>query len=251
METIVDALAEQQGELSGLVAGLDERGWQQPSLCEGWSMSDVLLHLALTNEMAIASASGRFAKAMQELSRRLGPAADIDEGADRMVAHQRGASGTDVLARYRTSADALCDALRACDPHDRVVWVAGDLAARTLATTRLAETWIHTGDVAGGLGVTLEPNDRLWHIARLAWRTLPYAFARDGRELHGPVAFELRSPGGNAWDFGTDTSPLTTIRGSALDLVRVASRRAAPKATELVGEGPDADAVLEIVRTWA
>ena len=40
----------------------------------------------------------------------------------------------------------------------------------------------------------LEPTDRLWHIARLAWRTLPYAFGRAGREPTGPVAFELRSP---------------------------------------------------------
>jgi hypothetical protein len=46
--------------------------------------------------------------------------------------------------------------------------VPGELSARTLATTRLAETWIHAGDVAGALGVTLPPTDRLRPIARLA-----------------------------------------------------------------------------------
>ena len=77
------------------------------------------------------------------------------------------------------------------EPGDRLQWVAGDVAARTLATTRLAETWIHAGDVAAGLGVELEPTDRLWHIARLAWRTIPYAFQRAGAEPPGPVAFRL------------------------------------------------------------
>ena len=76
-------------------------------------------------------------------------------------------------------------------------WVSGDLSARTLATTRLSECWIHTGDVAEALGVELEPPDRLWHIARLAWRTVPYAFARAGRDAPGPVAFELRGPNGD------------------------------------------------------
>ena len=51
-----------------------------------------------------------------------------------------------------------------------------------LATTRLTETWIHAGDVLHAFGQVPAATERLWHIARLAWRTLPYAFARDGLE---------------------------------------------------------------------
>jgi len=122
---------------------------------------------------------------------------------------------------------------------------------RTLVTTRLAETWIHTRDVADGLGIELEPSDRLQYVARLAWRTLPYAFARAGRELSGPVAFELRGPRGNEWRFTPDEQPLTTIRGPGADLCLVAARRADPNDTSLTGDGPDAAAVLELVRTYA
>src|SRR5205823_1880386 len=104
------------------------------------------------------------------------------------------------------------------DPHERVTWVAGQLSVRTLATTRLAETWIHSGDVADALGRSLVPSDRLRHIARLAWRTLPYAFERAGRQLHGPVAFELRGPDGRAWEFAPDEEPATTIRGDGHEL---------------------------------
>ncbi len=142
-------------------------------------------------------------------------------------------------------------ALLARLPADRVTWIVGDMAARTLATTRLAETWIHTGDVADGLGIDLAPTDRLWHIARLAWRTLPYAFDRAGHPPPGPVAFELTAPSGAAWSFAPDTPPATVVRGSGVELCQVASRRVEPSATGLVAEGPDGDAVLALVRTWA
>jgi len=129
--------------------------------------------------------------------------------------------------------------------------VAGELSARTLATTRLAETWIHTGDVADGLGVRLEPAPRLRHVARLAWRTLPYAFARAGRQLTGPVAFDLVGPGATPWTFLPDEPATTTVTGDGPELCLVAGRRREPSKTGLGGDGPDLDAVLELVRTYA
>ena len=251
MEAIVAALAAQQAELSGLLSGLDERDWERPSRCEGWTVADVVLHLAQTNEMAVASARGRFAEALHELAGGLGGAGSVDDGADLMVARERGQPAPVVCERWRTSADALCQTLGSCDPHQRVAWVAGELSARTLATTRLAETWIHAGDVAAAFGVTLAPTDGLWHVARLAWRTVPYALARAGRDLAGPVAFELRGPDGDGWDFVPDSEPVTVIRGDAVELCLVAARRIDPRDTALRGEGPDVGAVLELVRTYA
>ena len=251
MDEIVAALAEQHDELFGLLVGLDEAQWHLPSRCEGWSLADVVLHLSQTDELAIASASGRFNDALVTLAHGLGPAGNVDDGADLMVARDRGKPGAVVLENWKTGADRLRALLSATDPHARVVWVAGELSARTLATTRLAECWIHTGDVAEGLGTVRVPGDRLRHIARLAWRTLPYAFSRSGRELTGPVAFELVGPSGDPWRFVPDEQPLTTITGPAVDLCLVAGRRVDPANTELLAEGPDAEAVLELVRTYA
>jgi uncharacterized protein (TIGR03084 family) len=137
------------------------------------------------------------------------------------------------------------------DLSTRVTWVAGELSARTLTTTRLAETWIHTGDVAGALGVTLTPTDSLRQIARLAWRTLPYAFSSVGRTMAGPVALRLTSPTGDAWDFVPEEPAVTTISGPAVELCAVAARRVDPSSTTLRGEGPDADDVLALIRTYA
>lgn len=243
MEAIVRALSEQQQELANLLvdANLDV-----PSACAGWSIGDVVLHLAHTNDLAIASAEGRLPAVAA-----IPPAGAIDDGADAAVARERGKqSPAELVARWQTGALALQRALLACDPSERLQWVAGTLAARTLATTRLAETWIHTGDVAFGLGVVLPPQPRLRHVARLAHRTLPYAFEREGRTMSGPVAFRLVGPGGDAWDFGDDDAP-TVIRGDGPELCHVASRRVPPSATSLVASGPDADAVLAVVRTWA
>ena len=253
MDDVVNALAAQQGELTGILSGLDDAGWQRPSRCEGWSVADVVLHLAQTNEMAIASVDGRFADYLAKVGRQLGdaPRANVDDGAALMVAKERDRPLAELRARWQSTVDDFLARLDHTDFHQRVMWVAGELSIRTLVTTRLAETWIHTGDVADGLGVELQPTERLEHIARLAWRTLPYAFARDGRELSGPVAFELTAPAGEPWEFTPDDAPATTIRGDGAELCLVAARRLQPGDTSLTGDGPDAEAVLQLVRTYA
>jgi uncharacterized protein (TIGR03084 family) len=256
------ALAAQQDELSALLATLDEQGWQTPSRCAGWTVADVVLHLAQTNELALASLRGRFSDAVAELAAApaaegsgsvggLGPAATADEGAAAMVERERGLSAAAVRERWQAGADDLRRELAEAEPGRRVEWVAGRLSVRTLATTRLAETWIHTGDVAVPLGRPRAMDDRLWHIARLAWRTLPYALARAGRELSGPVAFALDAPNGDTWHFAPDDDALTVVEGAAVELCEVAGQRADAADTGLRAEGPDAAAVLELVRTFA
>ncbi len=251
MDEILAALEEQQAELEGLISPVDAAAWSQPSRCDGWTVSDVMLHLAQTNEMAIGSLTGRFDEVLVELTTGLGLSENVDDGAGLMVEKDRGASPTEVYARWRGGVDQMMAAYRAADPHDRVPWVAGTLSVHTLATTRLAETWIHTNDVAFGLGVLLPAPERLRHIARLAWRTLPYAFTRAGREMRGRVAFELTGPSGDAWRFASDDTPDTIVRGPAADLCAVAGQRAKAPDTGLTAEGPDALDVLELVRTFA
>jgi uncharacterized protein (TIGR03083 family) len=104
--------------------------------------------------------------------------------------------------------------------------------------------------VAVGLGIPVAPTDRLWHIARLAWRTVPYALAQGGHTPSGAVHLALTAPDGSTWTFG-DAAAATVITGPAADLCAVAGQRAAAADTALRGEGPDAGAVLRLVRTFA
>ena len=252
MDDIIAALDEQQHELLALLDGLDDSAWSTPTpQCPGWTVADVILHLAQTNEMAIASVDGRLPEVAAALTDDLGVVTNVDEGVEQMVARQRGGPNDVLLDRFRTTASTFLDRLRRGDPHERVMWVAGYLSLQTLGATRLSETWIHTGDVADGLGRVLTPADRLRHIARLAWRTLPYAFGRAGRELSGPVAFHLLGPTGAEWDFVPGEDPATTVTGDGYELCLVAGRRRTPEQTNLRAEGADADAVLQLVRTYA
>ena len=251
MDPVVAALVEQQVETQSLLRNLADRDWDAPTRCDGWNIADVVLHLAQSDEMAVASLRGTLPSADDANAAGWGGGSSVDESVALMVERERGATPTDLLARWTSTADQLAALLDGMNLSTRVRWVAGELSARSLATTRLAETWIHTGDIASAVEIELIVMDRLKLIARLAWRTLPYAFDSAGRTMSGPVAFRLVAPSGEQWNFMPDEPAVTTIAGPAVELCEVAARRVDPSATSLRGEGPDAAQVLALVRTYA
>ncbi len=252
MEALIEDLAAQHAELRSLVERCTEADWARPTPCDGWDVADVLLHLSQTDEFAVASTRGdldRFRDGF--LGTRDETSLTVDAAAAAQVELERAIGGAAIAARWQQSSETLLAELRAGDPHRRVPWVAGQLSLQTLTATRLAESWIHTGDIASALGVELAPTTRLRHITRLAWRTLPYAFEQAGLALSGPVALDLVGPDGDRWHFAPDAPETTTIRGSASEFCTLAARRLTAAQTSLVGEGPDAAMVLQLVRTYA
>lgn len=254
MDEILSDLESQHAELAELLDPLDEAGWRLPSPCAGWDVADVVLHLHQTDELAIASLRGDLTNAVAAFVRGSATATaedTVDTAAAFSVEQARGGSGAEVVSQWRESAAQLRAEFGSADPSARLQWVVGQLSARTLAGTRLSECWIHTGDVATALDRELAPTDRLRHIARLAWRTVPYAFARAERPLNGSVGFDLVGPSGDAWRFGMGEEPSTVVRGDAHELCLLAGRRREPAQTDLVATGPDAAAVMELLRTYA
>ena len=251
MDELLDALAAQHGDLWAMLAAAREEQFARPSPCDGWTVADVVVHLSQTDELARASLRGEFTECLSRLTRGTGGAASVDEGAARMVELAGARSPVEIRDQWKAGAGALRAEFDRADPHARVRWVAGELSTFTLAATRLAEAWIHTGDIGSAWGIPPACDGRLQHISRLAWRTLPYAFSRAGRELHGAVAFDLIGPGDEHWRFDPEREPLTVISGRAEDLCAVAGRRVLASDTGLTGSGPDARAVLELVRTYA
>src|SRR5690349_8903981 len=92
VDAVVDALADQQAELTGILNGLNDKDWERPSRCEGWTVADVVLHLAQTNEMAIASVERRLPEYLEEVGRQVrdgtAPLSNVDDGAALMVAKE-------------------------------------------------------------------------------------------------------------------------------------------------------------------
>jgi uncharacterized protein (TIGR03084 family) len=252
VDDLLSALAAQHAELAELIDGCTNDDWERPTRCVGWDVASVLVHLAQTDEFATASARDELGHHPHGvLGDREHQSVSVDDAAAAQVDADRAAGGDAIRQRWHDASQTMRDAFNAGDPHERVTWIAGQLSLQTLAATRLSECWIHTGDIASALGIELQPTDRLRHIARLAWRTLPYAFQRADMSMNGPVALDLTGPDGEQWRFDPDAPALTTIRGSASEFCEVAARRVDPDATDLVGTGPDAAAVLRLVRTYA
>ena len=58
---IFDDLEAEQDRLEEILGGLDRAQWAAPSAAQGWTVADVVLHLAQSEEAVIASA-GRSAR---------------------------------------------------------------------------------------------------------------------------------------------------------------------------------------------
>jgi uncharacterized protein (TIGR03084 family) len=243
---VFDALEDEQAQLEAMLAGLDELDWQRSSACEGWSVVNVVLHLAQTEEAVCSVVEERDTYEFPVLQ-----ATSVADMMEQWVRSETDVTPEKAFGRWKTARSSALEALRAADPGRAVQWAAAPLKPKTLATTRLSEHWIHALDVAVPLGIDYPDTGRLWHVARLAYKTLPYAFSAAGREEPPAVRFVLTSPSGEAWTFGPDQADCV-IRGPAGELCRVAARRlAARDASALRPSGERSGEVLELIRTFA
>lgn len=240
---VIDDLAAEQECLDAVLAGLPGPAWLTASGAAGWTIADVVLHLAQSEEGVAATVAGA-ANPMDW--RRFGDTVD-----DAMAAWVRSES-TDpaaIFERWRAACRASVAALRSADPARPLTWVATALKPRTLATTRLAEHWAHALDVTGPLGIAYPDTDRLRHIAWLGFNTLPYAFALAGEEPHD-VFCELVGPDGATWRYG-DPGAGSSITGPAGAFCRVGARRLAADDSGLDTTGPYGRAALRVLRNYA
>lgn len=241
--TVIDDLVAEQDWLEAILLGLTDAQWLSESAAAGWSIADVVLHLAQSEEGVEASVNGRAAGVWTQAG------VPVDDRAARMVELERDAPDA-VFARWRKARRAAVAALRAADPGTPVPWVVMPMKPATLATTRLAEHWAHGIDVTTPLGIPQPDTGRLRHIAWLAHRTLPYALTIAGEEPV-PVFCELTSPDGSEpWRFGPADAQ-SRISGPAGAFCRVAARRLAPDQAGLTATGPHGATALRVLRTYA
>jgi len=208
---VFDDLVAEQDRLDAILSGLAGADWAAPSAATGWTVTDVVLHLAQTEEAVTASAAGA------DLTARSADGVTLDEVMDRLVQAER-AAPVAVLQRWRAA--------------------------------RLAEHWAHGLDITGPLGIPFSDTARLWHIAWLAQRTLPYAFVLAGEQPHN-VCCALTAPDGTAtWQYGPPEAD-STITGPVGAFCRVAAQRLTPSQSGLRTTGPHGATALGLLRTYA
>jgi uncharacterized protein (TIGR03084 family) len=241
LSDVLADLAEEYARLSRILSALSSDQWASPSAAEGWTVGDVVLHLALSEEGVSTTLRSESA----DWTTRDRP---LDEEMDDAVRAST-ASAADVFNRWRHATRSSLAALAEADPARSYRWAAAPLRPRTLATTRLAEHWAHGLDITGPLDLEFPDTDRLRHIAWLGHATIPY-----GMRLHGlePVAVrvELTSLSGRVLTFGaSDAGALIT--GSLGAFCRVGAQRLTPEKSGLVATGVGAHEALRALRNYA
>lgn len=242
-DVLTDLVAEYD-RLEVILGSLTPAQWLAPSGAPGWTVRDVIVHLAQT-EAGVVSTIANPVDEGAEWTTRDRP---LDRVLDDQVFAER-APAHEVFAWWCRVRRESVDALRAADPGVRVRWAAAPLTPRTLATTRLAEHWAHALDVTEPFGIELPDTDRLRHLAWLGHATLPYAFRLEGKEPC-EVRATLTAPSGALWSFGPDDAE-NRITGSGGAFCRVGARRVAAADSGLVTEGPRAAEALRLLRNYA
>ena len=163
---IFDDLVAEQERLETILDALDDAAWASPSGAEGWSIADVVLHLAQTEEAVVASARGenlgllpddgtlddsldsmtnrsgsaeRVEIGLEAMTNRSGSAEGAERGIDALMARnvrEQRADAVVVFERWRNARRAAVAALRDADPSQRLPSAAAPLKPTTLATTR-------------------------------------------------------------------------------------------------------------------
>jgi uncharacterized protein (TIGR03084 family) len=263
--TVFDDLEAEQDRLADILARLSGAQWATASLAPGWTVRDVVVHLAQGEEMAVARLSGARNPAAHD------PAAHDPGGnqdgrtVEQLMAglvEADPATPAQALRRWRQARGQAMDLLRAADPQRRIEWAAAPLKPAALATTRLAEHWTHGLDITGPLGIDFPDTARLRHVAWLAHRMLPYAYGLAG-EPPAEIRAELTAPDGTTtWEFGPPGAA-SAITGDAGLFCRVAAQRLTPaqaaEAAQAAGapraalqtSGPDGARALALIRTYA
>ena len=246
LNALLDDLTAEQQSLLDVLRGLTEDDWLRPTPARGWDVRDTVSHLADTDEMAIATATGE----PGSLNERAQTSASGEDVTFRGVLRGRKRTGRQVCAWFEESTASLHEMFLAIDPVERVPWGIG-MRPPSLVSARMMETWAHGLDVHAAVGVEPHDTDRLAHVAWLATRALPYAYSVAGRAPPGdPIRVELTLPSGAPWTSGpVDAS--NRITGTASEYCRVfAHRLAVDDAATLRAEGPVAADALQVARAY-
>jgi uncharacterized protein (TIGR03084 family) len=233
-------------EFEGLVAGLDETGWQLPTPAPRWTVAHQVAHLAFIFRLAGAAAAEP-----EVFNAMAAQAAGNFEGAvNAALDAYLGDPPEVLLSRWRAERDTAIKALAAV-PADQVVpWLVRPLPPAVLCCAGMMELFAHGQDIADATGVTRTRTDRLWHVAWFT--TLTWDFGYQARGLTPPDVqfhYELTAPSGALWTFGPDDAE-QWITGPAEDFCLLATRRRHRDDLALRAVGHDAEKWLDVAQAY-
>ncbi|MCF6475873.1 maleylpyruvate isomerase family mycothiol-dependent enzyme [Nonomuraea sp. MG754425] len=158
-----DIFDAEAARLDRFFSGLDEAGWRRPSRCEGWSVRDVLAHLAGEEMYNHACLDGT----VQDLMGRLADAGigRYNEFNEWCVRERRSLPVEEVLAEWRAENDETRERMRALGRHAMLDTMAGPYPVGLQTFHYDSEYATHADDVGAPVPDD-EADDRLlWRVA--------------------------------------------------------------------------------------
>ncbi|MEV1002838.1 maleylpyruvate isomerase family mycothiol-dependent enzyme [Nonomuraea sp. NPDC050202] len=158
-----DIFDAEAARLDRYFSGLDDAGWRRPSRCEGWSVRDVLAHLAGEELYNHACLDGTVEDLMGRLADAgIGGYNDFNEWCVR----ERGALPVEeVLAEWRTKNGETRERMRALGRHAMLDTMAGPYPVGQQAFHYDSEYATHADDVGAPVAEGEVDDRTLWRMA--------------------------------------------------------------------------------------
>ena len=210
VDGIATTVTRQRDRLAATLADLDADQWATPSRCEGWSVQDVIIHLASTNRFWAHSINQGLSGEPTRYLLGFDPVASPAQ----LVAAAQGAAPADTLAEFVQGNQALADALSSVDDWNVVAEAPpGHIAIGLVAIHALWDSWVHERDVVIPLGLDPVVDDAELEACLLYAGALGPAFqASTGSTRRGAIALETTQPEVKAV---IEAGPVVTIHRQA------------------------------------
>lgn len=243
MHDICRDLAAEHAALDAVVAKAPEEDWHRPTPAAGWDVQATIGHIGYFDEaarLAVVDEAEFERRKKLLMSGELAPESEYGS-----------MSGRETLLWWRANRSALIAALEKLDPKARLPWYGPPMSALSFATARLMEAWSHGHDVADAMGATMEPTDRLRHVAHIGVTTRGWSYMNRGRAVpEEPVRVELLAPSGATWTWGPEDAS-NRVWGDALDFCLVVTQRRQVEDTKLDMTGPLAEEWMHLAQAFA
>jgi uncharacterized protein (TIGR03084 family) len=246
----VEDLQSEGRSLQTLLTGLRPEDWAAPTPFKRWTVWDVVAHLHLSDQWALASLRGRdaFAESAAPVLAALKQGCTLT---DFTREHFRDVQGPAILASWSTCFGDMIGLFRVLDPKARLAWFGPDMGARSFVTARYMETWAHGQDIYDLLGSPRVYSDAIRSIATLGVKTFAFTFAN--RKLSPPTPepyVRLIAPSGEVWEWNAP-SETDRVEGLASEFSHVVTQNRNVADTGLVTRGDAAQRWMAIAQCFA
>lgn len=205
---VVDLFPEERAALMELLAPLTAEEWETPTVCEGWSVKDIALHL-LGDDVGMLGrgrdghTNPNFAEGL-DIATWDGLLAAIDRQNAAWVYATRRMSPQLLLTLLQLTGDETADYFRNLDPMqlgDPVDWAGPEPAPAWMHVTReYTERWVHQQHIRDALGRPGFTERRVFYPVLDAFaRALPYTLRNTPANAGTRVRLTVTGDAGGTW----------------------------------------------------